>query len=44
LNLAPADDRESAVVASLPRGNYTAILRGRENTTGVALIEAYNVP
>jgi hypothetical protein len=43
LNLAPADDRESAMVASLPRGNYTAIVRGRENTTGVALIEAYNV-
>jgi hypothetical protein len=42
-NLAPADDREAAMVASLPRGNYTAIVRGRENTTGVALIEAYNV-
>jgi hypothetical protein len=43
LNLAPADDRESAMVASLPRGNYTAIVRGQDGTTGVALIEAYNV-
>ena len=42
-NLAPADDREAALVASLPRGNYTAIVRGREPTTGVGLIEAYNV-
>ena len=42
-NLAPSDDREAALVASLPRGNYTAIVRGRDNTTGVALIEAYNV-
>ena len=42
-NLAPTDDREAALVASLPRGNYTAIVRGREGTTGVALIEAYNV-
>ena len=43
LGLAPADDREAAMVVSLPRGNYTAIVRGRDNTTGVALIEAYNV-
>ena len=43
LNLAPGDDREAAMVASLPRGNYTAIVRGRDGTTGVALVEAYNV-
>ena len=43
LNLAPNDDREAALVASLPRGNYTAIVRGRDGTTGVALVEAYNV-
>ena len=43
LNLAPADDREAVLVASLPRGNYTAIVRGRDETTGVALVEAYNV-
>ena len=44
LNLAHTDDREAALVASLPRGNYTAIVRGRDGTTGVALVEAYNVP
>jgi hypothetical protein len=43
LNLAPTDDREAALVASLPGGNYTAIVRGRDGTTGVALVEAYNV-
>lgn len=43
LNLAPTDDREAALVTTLQNGNYTAILRGRGRSTGVALIEAYNV-
>ena len=42
-NIAPTDDREAALVTALPRGNYTAILRGRNGTTGVGLVEAYNV-
>jgi hypothetical protein len=41
--LAPGDSRESAIVAELPPGNYTAIVRGVNNTTGVALVEAYNL-
>jgi hypothetical protein len=41
--LAPADDRESAILAILTKGNYTAIVRGKNNTTGVALIESYKV-
>ena len=41
--LAPSDDRESAILAILTKGNYTAIVRGKNNTTGVALIEAYKV-
>jgi hypothetical protein len=41
--LAPADGRESAIVAKLPAGNYTAILRGVNNTTGVALVEVYDL-
>jgi VCBS repeat protein len=41
--LAPTNDLESAVVTTLPAGNYTAIVRGRDNTTGVALVEVYNV-
>jgi hypothetical protein len=41
----PTDDRESAIVEPfLTPGNYTAIVRGKNNTTGVALVEAYRVP
>lgn len=40
----PADDRESALVRNLAPGNYTVIVRGKNNTTGVALVEAYNLP
>lgn len=42
--LAPTDDREAAAVALLPPSNYTAIVRGKGNSTGLALVEAYNVP
>lgn len=41
--LAPADIRESALVTSLPDGNYTAIMRGKNNATGVAVVEVYIV-
>jgi uncharacterized protein YggT (Ycf19 family) len=41
--LAPADGRESAIIAELPPGNYTAIVRGVNNTTGVALVEVYDL-
>ena len=41
--LQPQDNRESAVVLSLPAGNYTAIVRGKNGTTGVALVEAYRL-
>ena len=40
---APMDPRESAIIASLPAGNYTAIVRGVSNTRGVALVEAYDL-
>jgi len=40
---APGDPRESAIIADLPAGNYTAIVRGVNNTTGVALVEVYNL-
>jgi hypothetical protein len=35
--------RESAIIANLPAGNYTAIVRGVSNTTGVALVEVYDL-
>jgi len=41
--LAPRDDRESAILTVLTQGNYTAILTGKNGTTGVALIEAFKV-
>jgi hypothetical protein len=40
---APGDGRESAIIAELPAGNYTAIVRGVNNTTGVALVEVYDL-
>jgi len=42
-NLAPTDDAESALVANLEPGAYTAIVRGAGDTTGVALVEAYDL-
>lgn len=39
----PGDDRESAIVRTLAPGNYTAIVRGKDNTTGVALVELYDL-
>jgi len=41
--LAPADGRESAMVVELPADNYTAIVRGVNNTTGVGLVEVYDL-
>ncbi len=40
--LAPTDDRESAIAADLTPGAYTAIVRGKDNTSGVGLMEVYN--
>ncbi len=40
---APTATSESAIIAMLPPGNYTAIVRGKNNTTGVALVEVYDL-
>jgi hypothetical protein len=40
---APSHPAESALLATLPPGSYTAILRGANNTQGVALIEGYEL-
>jgi hypothetical protein len=42
--LPPANDLESAIVTTFAPGPYTAIVRGKNNTTGVALVEAYSLP
>jgi Domain of unknown function (DUF5122) beta-propeller len=39
----PSNDLESAIVRNLTPGNYTAIVRGVNNTTGIALVEAYGL-
>jgi hypothetical protein len=40
---APTRPTEPAIIATLQPGNYTAIVRGRNNTVGVALVEVYDV-
>jgi plastocyanin len=42
-SLDPADDLESALVQTLNPGSYTAIVRGVNDTTGVGLVEAYDL-
>jgi N-acetylneuraminic acid mutarotase len=37
----PSHDLESAIVQTLPPANYTAIVRGQNAATGIALVEAY---
>lgn len=39
--LPPPNDLESAIVRNLAPGNYTAIVRGVNSTTGIAVVEAY---
>jgi hypothetical protein len=39
----PTDNMESAIDATLAPGAYTAIVRGLGNTSGVALIEVYDL-
>jgi hypothetical protein len=42
--LSPTNAAESAIIATLPPGSYTAIVRGVNNTTGNALVEVYALP
>jgi hypothetical protein len=42
-HLVPRDTRESALSRILAPGNYTAIVKGVNNTSGIALVEAYGV-
>lgn len=41
--LAPPNNKESAIIRALPPANYTAIVRGVNGATGVALVELYNL-
>ena len=42
-NLAPADFRESAILTTLQPGQYTAIVSGKDGTSGVGLVEVYDM-
>jgi len=41
--LSPSNDRESAIVATLPPGQYTAVLTGRGDGSGIGLVEVYKI-
>ena len=41
---APPNTKESAILVLLGPGNYTAIVTGKNRTTGVGLIEFYRLP
>lgn len=42
-NLAPTDARESAIVATLDPGAYTAVMKGKNRETGIGLVEIYDL-
>jgi hypothetical protein len=41
--LAPTNEDESAILINLGPGSYTGIVRGVNNSTGIALVEVYNL-
>jgi hypothetical protein len=40
----PENDLESAILLTLLPDSYTAIVAGKDGTTGVALVEVYRIP
>jgi hypothetical protein len=42
--LAPTDPHESAILTTLSTGSYTAVVQGVSGTTGIGLVEIYNIP
>jgi hypothetical protein len=43
IGIPPNNERESAIVATLPAGEYTAVLSGSSGGTGIGLVEVYNL-
>jgi hypothetical protein len=41
--LQPNNSRESALIATIPAGNYTAIVQGADGGTGIGLVEIYDL-
>jgi hypothetical protein len=42
--LAPTDNHEAALVIDLPPDDYTAVVRGKNGSAGIALVEVYRLP
>ncbi|HKP93367.1 MAG TPA: hypothetical protein VJS88_05680, partial [Chthoniobacterales bacterium] len=40
---APSDEREAAIIGNFPPGHYTVILRGKDDSSGIGLVEAYKL-
>jgi len=40
--LAPPNDREAAILTTLPTGNFTAIVSGKNGQTGIALVDVFH--
>jgi hypothetical protein len=43
LDLAPPGDLDAAILATLPPGLYTALLAGRNGSTGIGVAEVYDI-
>ena len=43
IGIPPSNDLESAIAATLTPGAYTAIISGNGGTSGVALVEVYDL-
>ena len=41
--LAPSDNSESAIIATLPPGNSSVIIKGANNSTGIGVVEVYDL-
>jgi hypothetical protein len=41
--LAPADDRESAIVITLDPGNYTVVMRGKNDGSGIGVVDMFDI-
>jgi hypothetical protein len=39
----PSNDKESAIIATLAPGDYTALVRGAGTSSGIALVEVYDL-
>jgi hypothetical protein len=42
--LALTNGAESAILTSLPAGNYSGVVSGKGSATGIALVEVFQLP